>query len=216
MSNTYLFKDREDAGKILARILQKKNYQNPFILGLPRGGVILAASAASALHAPFDVVISRKIGAPGHQEYGIGAISEDEIPYFSPENLPRVEVQAQAVKTIVEDETNELRRRVKLYRHGHHLSSLSEHTVIVVDDGLATGVTAIAAGKYLRKLQPLKLVLAIPVAPDMYSPEIKKIYDEVVCPHFIENMSSVGLWYREFSQVDDREVVAALKLSDAG
>lgn len=210
MPRAYIYEDREHAARKLADFLREKHYQNPFVLGLPRGGVVLAVRVARILECPCDVVISRKIGAPGHVEFGIGAISEDESAYFTPELGLFYDRNSPDVRKTVEQETDELRRRVELFRNGSHLPPMEEHSVIVVDDGLATGVTAIAAGKFLRTLHPLRLILAVPLGPSDIPRDLLKYYDELACPMFLENMRSVGLWYRDFPQVEDDEVLRAL------
>jgi predicted phosphoribosyltransferase len=171
---------------------------------------VLAKIVAQTLNAPLDVVISRKIGAPGNEEFGIGAISENEGPYFAPSYSVLYDLHSPEVLSTVLREKAELRRRIQFYRHGASLPLMNQRTVIVVDDGLATGVSAIAAGLFLRTLNPLKLILAVPVAPDDYARDLRKYYDEIVCPFFIENLMSVGSWYRDFPQVSDEEVLATL------
>jgi putative phosphoribosyl transferase len=205
------FADRVNAGKKLGHALEYLQEEKPIILALPRGGVVVADEVAKILNVPMDVVIARKIGAPGHPEYGIGAISEDEVPSFNLEIVPYIDLRSPLVHEIVEDETNELRRRVKLYRGGHQLPQMTNKTVIVVDDGLATGVTALAAAKYLRTFNPKKLILAIPVGPLEVNLELKEIYDEILCLHSLQDFRSVGRWYQSFEQVEDSEVLHILK-----
>lgn len=206
-----LFQDRRDAGQKLAAYLKDFKFENPLLLALPRGGVVVADEVAKSLDAPMDVVISRKIGAPGHPEFGIGAISEDEMASFNPSTLIYFDPDSPAVKHTLEKEKAELRRRKMLYRDGHSLPDLKERSVIVIDDGLATGVTAVSAAKYLRTLRPKKLILAVPVGPTGVEQEVKENYDEVICLHSLANLRGVGLWYDDFDQVDDSEVLEILK-----
>lgn len=205
-----LFKDRVEAGKKLGAALKKKKITAPFVLALPRGGVVIGAEVAKILQCPLDVVISRKIGFPGHLEYGIGALSEDEVPLFNPSILKYFEYDSQDVTQIVEEEKIEMKRRLKLYRDSRPLEKLETKTVILVDDGLATGVTAAAAGKFLKKLSPKKLILAVPVGPREISPLIEQQFDEIFCLYQPINFHGVGVWFNDFTQVEDREVLRIL------
>jgi predicted phosphoribosyltransferase len=206
-----LFKDRVDAGKKIGHYLQMKRFHDPVVFALPRGGVTVAREVARILHVPLDVIVSRKIGAPYHSEYGIGALSEDEFPSFNPNILSDYDIHGPEIKAIVESETEELRRRISLYREGRKLESLTGKTVILVDDGIATGVTAAAAGKFLRTLDPLKSILAVPVAPADVGPLVLDQFDEVLSLYSLANFSAVGQWYQEFNQVEDDEVLRILR-----
>ncbi|MFP5384829.1 MAG: phosphoribosyltransferase [Bacteriovoracia bacterium] len=207
----YFFEDRKDAGKQLAGELKKLNFENPVLLALPRGGIVVADEVAEELHVPLDVVIARKIGAPGHSEYGIGAISENEEPTFNSSAISYFNPESPAVRQTVEEETNELHRRKQLYRGGQDLPEMKDKTVIVIDDGLATGVTAVAAAKFLRTLGPKELVLAVPVGPAIPGREVEESYDRIICLHSLQDLRGVGLWYNDFTQVEDEEVLDILK-----
>ncbi|WPU66696.1 phosphoribosyltransferase [Peredibacter starrii] len=207
----FLFKDRKDAGHKLYKYLRQFHFKNPIVLALPRGGVVVGAEVAEELHAPFDVVIARKIGAPGHLEFGIGALSEDEIPLFNKETSAYFRPDHPEIQRVVDEEIEELHRRIELYRDGNDLPDLTDRTVIVVDDGLATGVTAAAAGKYLRNQKPEELILAVPVGPSQVSRDVLENYDEIICLHSLDNLRAVGLWYDRFDQTKDEEVIQILK-----
>lgn len=187
------------------------NLENVVLLSLPRGGVVVANEIAQELNLPLDVVISRKIGAPGHEEYGIGALSEDGVPQFNREVSRYYDFESPRIQDVVQKETHELKRRINLYRNGKALPNFDGKTVIVIDDGLATGVTAVAAAKYLRTLHPRELILAVPVGPDELSEAIAESYDEVICLYALADLQGVGLWYDDFGQVEDAEVVDILK-----
>lgn len=208
--NSTPFQNRKDAGRRLARFLGDLQLDHPIILALPRGGVPVAAEVAKTLGTDLDVVIARKLGAPEYPEFGIGAISEDETPLFSQDAQPYLLYQKRKVFEAVRDEITELRRRVQLYRGGRELVSVKDRTVVVVDDGIATGVTAAASAKFLRTLKPKKLILAAPVGP-MQNPWLNKYFDEVLCLERPERFRSVGNWYEDFTQVEDQEVIEILK-----
>lgn len=206
-----LYKDRSEAGRRLGEVLKTKRFENPVLLALPRGGVIIADEVAKILRVPLDVVVARKIGAPGHPEFGIGAISEDGSTLINPSVSEYVQAASTLIKDTIDKEKIELERRVKAYRGGHPLPDMRGKTVIVTDDGLATGVTAAAAAKFLRSLHPDKIILAVPLGPNDLNPDVDANYDEVICLFEIENMMSVGMWYDQFSEVEDSEVMSVLK-----
>lgn len=206
-----LFQDRRDAGRKLAGVLQKENMDDAVILALPRGGVVVADEVAKSFRLPLEVVISRKIGAPGHPEYGIGALSENNIPSFNSSVAGYFDPESPAIRATIEDETEELKRRVELYRSGNPLPDMKNKKVIVIDDGLATGVTAVAAAKFLKTLHPRELILAVPVGPDEVGQDVEESYDRVICPHALSNLRGVGLWYDNFDQVEDDEVLEILE-----
>ncbi len=208
---SFFFENRAEAGRQLGQTLARLQLTRPLILALPRGGVVVGDEVAKILHAPMDVVIARKIGAPGNPEFGIGSISEDEKPHFQSESLKYFKLENGLKDFMVLEEKGELRRRIEKYRKGKPLGDMSGRTIVVVDDGLATGVTAEAAASYLRTLNPARLILAVPVGPTEISTKLKNSFDQIVCLKSLENLQSVGMWYREFEQVEDSEVLEVLQ-----
>ncbi|MER6012172.1 phosphoribosyltransferase [Streptomyces bluensis] len=209
-----LFRDRRQAGQELAeqlRILHDKGaLPDPVVLALPRGGVTVAREVALTLDAPLDVLVVRKIGAPFHEEYGIGAIVGDDPPLFDTLALERLGISEASLAPTVDRERAELHRREALYRQGREAPQLRGRTVIVVDDGVATGSTARAALRFVRGREPERLVMAAPVC----SPEAARILeneaDDVVCLDRPRAFMAVGEWYRNFDQLTDDDVLAAL------
>lgn len=207
----FLFDDRHDAGKKLAQTLKDSHYDDAVLLALPRGGVVIADEVAGELNRDLDVVIARKIGAPGQPEFGIGALSEDERPIFNPSVESYLDLTDERIQSTIKNEIVELHRRKKLYRQGRSLPDYADKIVVVIDDGLATGVTAISAAKYLRTLHPKKLILAVPVAPEMVNKEIIDAYDDILCVYAVANLQSIGMMYKKFNQIEDKEVENILK-----
>jgi putative phosphoribosyl transferase len=204
------FADRSDAGRQLAARLSPLADQRPLVLGLPRGGVPVAEEVAARLGAPLGILAVRKLGAPHNPEYGIGAIAEGGTRVFDQEALALLEINGGELTRIVERETAELRRRVEAYRGGREPVSLRDRTVIIVDDGVATGVTDTAALREARRRRPRRLVLAVPVCPPDSLARLYDEADEVVCLVAPPRLQGVGQWYADFGQVSDAEVVAAL------
>ena len=204
------FDDRRDAGRRLARLLLPLAGEDPVVVALPRGGVPVAREVADALGAPLEVLAVRKLGAPHNPEYGIGAIAEGGTRVFDPEALAVLGIDGGELETIVARESAELERRVGAYRGGRPLLPLAGRTAIVVDDGVATGVTDMAALRAIRRRGPSRLVLAVPIcAPDSLM-RLEGEADEVFCLLAPPQLYGVGQWYRDFSQVSDEEVVEAL------
>ncbi|UUU29165.1 phosphoribosyltransferase family protein [Streptomyces sp. CA-210063] len=208
------FRDRKQAGRKLAeqlRIRQEKGaLPDPVVLALPRGGVAVAHEVARALGARLDVLVVRKIGAPFQEELGVGAIAGDDEPLFDEAALDRLGLSRAGLAGTVERERAELRRREQLYREGRPAPDVRGRTVIVVDDGLATGVTARAAVRAVRRQAPERIVLAVPVCSPEASDLLRAEVDEVVCLYRPAAFMAVGLWYEHFDQLSDRDVLAAL------
>lgn len=208
------FHDRQQAGRELAETLRARQDQGalpaPLVLALPRGGVAVAREVARALDAPLDVVVVRKIGAPFQEELGVGAMAGDEVPLLDEEALRHLGIDEAALAPVIARERAELRRRERLYRQGRPAPDLRGHTVIVVDDGLATGSTARAALRFVRRQEPERVVLAAPVGSPEAAESLRAEADEVICLHRPAAFMAVGLWYENFGQLTDRDVLEAL------
>jgi putative phosphoribosyl transferase len=205
------FADRSDAGRQLAARLLPLAGENPLVLGLPRGGVPVAEEVATLLGARLEILAVRKLGAPHNPEYGIGAIAEGPTKVLDQEALALLAIDNGTLRHIVERESAELERRVEAYRGDRPRPSLRDRTAIVVDDGVATGVTDTAALRAARREGPRRLVLAVPVcAPDSLA-RLREEADEVVCLVAPPQLRGVGEWYADFGQVSDAEVVVALE-----
>lgn len=213
------FRDRQEAGRELAARLHVLHGQgalpHPVVLALPRGGVAVALEVARVLGAPLDVLVARKIGAPFQPELGVGAVAGDEPPLYDERSLRQLGLSEAELAPVAARERAELRRREELYRQGRPAADLRGHTAIVVDDGLATGATARAALRSVRRGAPQRVVLAVPVssrqAADLLRPEV----DELVCLYRPSDFRAVGLWYDDFAQLSDDEVLAALRAARA-
>ncbi|WP_431997728.1 phosphoribosyltransferase [Streptomyces fungicidicus] len=208
------FRDRRQAGRELAARLRERRDEgalpHPVVLALPRGGVAVAAEVAHALDAPLDVLVVRKIGAPFHEEFGVGAMAGDGVPVFDEDSLLRLGLSESDLAAVVARERAELRRREERYRQGRPPPDTRGRTVIVVDDGLATGSTARAALRALRARDPGRLVLAVPVGAAEGLALMRSEADEVLCLHEPAAFMAVGQWYEEFDQLTDEDVLDAL------
>jgi len=189
------------------------NRADVIVLGLPRGGVPVAYEVAKALHAPLDVFIVRKLGVTGHDEYAMGAIASGGVRVLNDEVLQRLRILDVAVDAVTRYEQGELKRRERLYHAGRPLPDLCGRTVILVDDGLATGSTMLAAVRAVRARQPARIVVAVPTAAAETCAQLRSEADEVVCATTPEPFRTVGTWYDDFSQTSDEEVGELLTLA---
>ena len=214
------YRDRRHAGQELAerlRILQEKGaLPHPVVLALPRGGVAVAHEVARALEAPLDVLVVRKIGAPHQEEFGVGAIAGDDPPLFDERALDRLGLTEASLADAVERARRELRRREQRYRQGRPAPELRGHTAIIVDDGLATGSTARAALRFVRRQDPERVVLAVPVCSPEAVHLLRPEADDIVCLQRPPMFMAVGEWYQNFEQLTDDDVLEALHVTHGG
>jgi putative phosphoribosyl transferase len=205
------FRDREHAGRVLAGRLREHDLRSPVVLGLPRGGIPVAAEVATALGVPLEVFVARKIGTPGHEELGIGAIAEGlDEPVLS-RDARHMGLGPSDLEALASGVRAEIARRVDRYRGGRALPELAGRDVVVVDDGLATGVTAEAALLSLRTRRPGWLVLAAPVCAHDTATRLAEMTDDMVCVEQPLDFIAVGEWYDDFRQTSDEEVVRLLE-----
>ncbi|MBZ9595941.1 phosphoribosyltransferase family protein [Streptomyces yangpuensis] len=211
-----LFTDRADAGERLAAALRHLHEEHPVVLGLPRGGVPVAFPVARALGAPLDVIVVRKLGVPHHRELGFGAIGEGGVRVISEDIVRSSRVTREDLEAVERAEEAELARRARRFRGDRPRVALDGRTVIVVDDGIATGATAAAACQVVRAQGAARVVLAVPVAPPDAVARLREETDEVVCLSAPRAFRAVGEWYRDFAQTSDEEVVSLLAQAAAG
>lgn len=205
------FANRREAGVRLATTLAAKTYDAPVVLALPRGGVPVAAVVAAALGADLDVLVVRKVGAPGQPELGVGAVGEDGVTYLNTDLMGRLGLTEADMEATLRRERDEVARRVRAIRHGRRPVPVRGRCVLVVDDGVATGATAAAAAEVLRHRGAARIVLAVPVAPPDTVERLGSAYDEVVCLQQPVAFQAVGQYYGDFGQLTDADVTRALE-----
>ncbi|MBE9140605.1 phosphoribosyltransferase [Nodosilinea sp. LEGE 07088] len=202
-----IFQNRTDAGRQLADRLQGyANRPDVLVLGLPRGGVPVAYEVAQALHAPLDVCLVRKLGVPEHKELALGAIASGGVRVFNYGIIHRFQISIPTIATIAAQEQRELERRDRAYRGDRPLPQICDRTVILVDDGIATGATMRAAIAVIAAQQPAQLVVATPVAAPATCEALSHEVDEVVCVTLPESLNAIGYWYEDFSPTTDADV----------
>lgn len=211
------FRDRREAGQALAGRLTAQQREgrlnDPVVLALPRGGVPVADEVARALGAPLDVVVARKIGAPFQPELGVGAVAGEAPPLYDRGLLSHLGLSEADLSLVAEREREELRRREELYRRGRPALALGGRAAVLVDDGLATGVTARAALGSVRRARPERIVLAVPVAAPEAADFFRREVDDFVCLDTPSSFGSVGFWYDDFAQLTDDEVLDILHVT---
>jgi putative phosphoribosyl transferase len=212
MGATMIFRDRSDAGRFLAKKLAHyAGHPDLLVLALPRGGVPVAFEVAKFLDAPLDVFLVRKLGLPGHEEAAMGAIASGGILVLNDELLEGLLIPDHVINDVAERELQVLKRRESVYRAGLPELDVHERIVILVDDGLATGSTMRAAAQALRKQNPKRLVVAVPVGAPQACEEFRYDVDEIICGVIPDAFYAVGMWYDDFSQTTDEEVQSLLE-----
>lgn len=206
------FRDRSEAGRFLARLLDRyRGAPRVLVLALPRGGVPVAYEVALALQAPLDVFLVRKLGVPGQSELAMGAIASGGVMVLNDDILRQLRVSEAALERVVREETRELERRAASYRGARAEPPIAGATVILIDDGLATGATMLVAIKAIRALGPERIVVAVPVATPETKSAVAQVADEIMCPLTPDPLHAVGAWYDDFSETEDDEVRLLLR-----
>jgi putative phosphoribosyl transferase len=207
------FRDRIDAGRQLAERLSYYRDENPIILALPRGGVVVGFEVAQMLRAPLDVIIARKIGAPDQPELGIGALAPGGVRILDERIIQLLGISEEQIARVEARERGEIDRRLRLYRGDRPMPQIQGQTAILVDDGIATGVTARAAIQSIRRQEPRRIVLAVPVAPPETIHLLRKEVNDAVCLMTPPDLRAISLWYDNFEQTSDDEVIRLLQRS---
>jgi putative phosphoribosyl transferase len=205
-----IFKDRQEAGKVLVKELDKLNLNNPLIVAIPRGGVIIAQALAEKYNSPINLILPRKIGSPTNREVAIGAVTQDGTVILDDYLMSILGLTQEELADDIQGVIDEINRRDKVYPNIIKLDEVSNREVVLMDDGIATGYTIMAAIQSLKNRQPARLILAVPVAPEEVIIKLKNQVDEVVCIDTPEDFYAVGQFYEEFEQVSDNEVLAIL------
>ncbi len=206
------YRNRKEAGKILANELKAyANRGDVIVLALPRGGVPVGFEIAKELMVPLDVFLVRKLGVPGHSELAMGAIAIGDSYVFNEDIVGSLHIPKSAIEAVIEEEKAELKRRERAYRGEQPFPSLKDKTVILVDDGIATGATMRAAVKALKQLEPASLIMAVPVADKSVCDLMRPLVDRFICPMQPHGLYAVGAWYDDFSQTEDDEVHSLLE-----
>jgi putative phosphoribosyl transferase len=208
----YLFKNRREAGKLLAeKLIHYKNKSDILVLALPRGGVPVAFEVAKSLNAEMDIFIVRKLGIPGHEELAMGAIATGGIRILNEDVVRVINIPLSAIELVTHQELLEIKRREEQYRGNTPEPMVSAKTVIIIDDGLATGSSMKAAISALKRQGPASITVAVPVAEAGVCNNFRQIADDVICVKTPVNFRAVGMWYEDFTQTSDQEVIDLLK-----
>lgn len=202
----YLYQDRHDAGSDLAQLIMENRIENPLIFALASGGVPVASVISHEMGRTFEVLVTRKITYPSISDYCIGAMTEDERAFLTEE----INYADPRILEVINEERQELRSKIALYRGDEKLPSMRGRNIILIDDGLSDGIAALAAARYLKEEGARKVVLAVPVAPLREDPVLRRYIDLVLSPHRVPLMTSPGQWYQDFRQVTDRDVLKLL------
>jgi putative phosphoribosyl transferase len=205
------FGDRRDAGRQLAERLVRYRGEDPVVLALPRGGVPVGYEIACVLRAPLDIFIARKLGAPGRPELGIGAVAQGGLRVLNPQAIRALGITKEYIERIAAEETAEIERRLRILRGDRPELEVRGRTLILVDDGLTTGVTAYAAVQALRRRNPRRIVFAVPVCAAQAAETVGSEVDGLICLKTPSGLTAISLWYRNFEQVQDEEVVELLE-----
>lgn len=208
-----MFDDRRDAGRHLAGAVGHLKGPNTIVLGLPRGGVPVAAEVAAALDAPLDVIVVRKLGVPGHSELAMGAIGEGGVEVVHRDIVDRLGIPDDQIEWVKRREAIELDRRVEAFRTGGSRPELTDRQVVIVDDGIATGATARAACQVARAMGAERIVVAVPVAPVGWEQRFGDVADEMIAVRTPRRFGAIGAFYRDFRQTSDEEVTGLLASS---
>lgn len=206
-----MFEDRREAGRRLGDALSQIDLTDPVVFAIPRGGVVVAAEVAKRLDALLDVIVAAKIRAPHQPELGLGAVAPDGSVYLEEETIRMVGVPSGYLEQEIDARRLEILRRMESYRGRRDPPQIQGRSAIIVDDGIATGGTAIAAARAVGKMGPKETILAVPVAPAQSIPRLEREVDRVVCLSTPEPFLAVGRWYRQFDQVSDENVRALLQ-----
>jgi putative phosphoribosyl transferase len=210
-----IFRNRRDAGRYLAaKLLHYRDTPDITVLALPRGGMPVAFEVAKALQAPLDLFLVRKLGVPGRREFAMGAVATGEVQILNQRIVDRLHIPSELIEDAIRRERREIERQEAVYRRGRRALELQDRTVVLVDDGLATGSTMRAAVESLRQREPRWIVVAVPVGAAGTCHEFADVADEVVCVASPEQFHSVGDWYEDFSQTGDEEVTKLLGEAD--
>lgn len=210
---TAIFRDREDAGRRLAERLARYRDEDAVVLALPRGGVPVGYEIARALNAPLDVFVARKLGAPGQPELAIGAVAPGGVRIVNDRVVRELDVSEGWIEAVAEKELVEVGRRMRRFRDERPEPEIGGRTVILVDDGIATGMTVRAAIRAIREKSPRRIVLAVPVCAAVTADDLASEVDELICLQTPADLWAIGFWYENFHQLDDEEVVELMERS---